>query len=155
MHSCFFEVVKDLPTLVREPIVVPTGLQGDELDVLDPTGAGVADTIYAAFSGYGSFLPDDPSAYFIDYESNGGASRIAGSPTAIETGTVQSAFEFEWSDGSYDTIMFQSNGTVPEPSSAILLLLAVMVLFFTCREGGHFRKARDSSKMNSLESKRR
>jgi len=76
-----------------------------------------------------------PKSYFVlfasdrpaDPSSTIGLSPIPG-PSITETGDVQTAFTLTWSDGSTDTIRFQSDLDTPEPSSLLLLASGLAVL---------------------------
>jgi len=59
----------------------------------------------------------------------------------LETGGVQTAFQLFWSNGTVDTIQFQSDVPVPEPASWLLLLMGFVALGISKRCGSH-REAR-------------
>jgi len=92
---------------------------------VDPTLA-VSDYVQAIPGGtsylvlFASDSPGDPSNVL-------GLSPIPG-PSISETGGVQTAFTLSWSDGTSDTIQFQSDTEVPEPASIILLGTGVLGL---------------------------
>ena len=111
------------------PTSSTTGLNVSEAGV-DPTQA-VSDSVFAQQNAtsylviFASDPPGDPGAVL-------GLTPLPGAPSISETGGVQTAFTLSWSDGTSDTIQFQSDlDPVPEPGTLILFasgLVSVMGL---------------------------
>jgi hypothetical protein len=103
-----------VPVTPQTPFLVGIAEAG-----VDPTRA-FSDSVF-----YSSSLTPG-GTYLLEFRSDNDASNgISASPPNLllqEDGTVQTAFVVTWSDGSTDTIRFQSDvGPVPEPSTLLLV----------------------------------
>jgi hypothetical protein len=107
---------------------------------INPTVA-VSDYVQAILgtNSYVVIFASDPPA-----DPNGplGLSPLAGAPSISETGGIQTAFTLNWSDGTSDTVKFQSDldATVPEPSAVPVAATGCALLVFVNRLRGTLRK---------------
>ena len=96
----------------------------------------------------GVFL--DPSLgvslnFFSDTEASPGSIGLCNTPPVIvacmvETGAVQTAFLLVWSDGTVDTVQFQSD--VPQPASWLLMVSGLATMWqFAARAHRHRRSS--------------
>jgi hypothetical protein len=93
---------------IAEPGVDPTQAVSDYVTTPTPLNSTSYLVIFA------SDPPGDPGAVL-------GLTPIAGAPSTSEDGGVQDAFTLSWSDGTTDTIRFQSDlDPVPEPGTIVL-----------------------------------
>lgn len=95
------------------------------LSIVEPTGNVLSDTLQLA-----------PNIVALTYDlifrsDNEGVSLgTPGTPSIVETGQVQTAFTVNWSDGTSDTVQFQSDleTAVPEPASIAFLGSGLLLL---------------------------
>ena len=101
----------------------------------EPGGAFVSDIF--TFEGVTKGLRGFTGAFISDSDTVAPQACVPIMPcTIIETGGIQNALTVAWSDGTVDTIRFQSDvAPVPEPSSLLLSLVGLALVGLWVQRG--------------------
>jgi len=118
-----------------------------EFPIIEPN-ASTTNPFMVTFSDFINIVAT-PSGAFITFESDiEGVNRFVDCtlvPCTVETGGIQTVTQLLWSDGTLDTIQFESDiSDVPEPSAVMLLATAAgLTMFVGRRRNGPFCRSRE------------
>jgi hypothetical protein len=115
---------------ITEPLgVTLNSVTSPSVNIADPAGDLRSDQLLFRGSGR-TFL----AIFQSDAEAGQPRCSDVGGCSVIENGTMQLADTVTWSNGTMDTISFQSDASeVPEPSAFIMALTAIPALVFASR----------------------